>query len=111
MTPNTKNSIHSQFHNLAMIREVSPKPQVVLHPDDARDKGIAEGDRVRINNDRGELHLEAHFDYGIKRGCVVVPNGWWASDRAAVNFLSKARETDMAHGAAFHENLVEIEKI
>ena len=28
----------------------------------------------------------------------------------AVNVLSKARETDMGYGAAFHENLVEVEK-
>ncbi len=111
LTPNTKNSIHSQFHNLTMIREVSPKPHVGLHPEDARGKGVAEGDRVRIFNDRGELELEVRFDYGIKRGCLVVPNGWWISDGAAVNLLSKARETDMAHGAAFHDNLVEIEKI
>ena len=27
----------------------------------------------------------------------------------AVNVLSKARETDMGFGAAFHENLVEVE--
>ena len=57
------------------------------------------------------VKLEARFDYGIKRGCLVIPNGWWSSDGGAVNHLSKARETDMAHGAAFHDNLVEIEKI
>ena len=95
----------------APLREVSSKPHVSLHPEDAREKGVAEGDRVRIFNDRGKLELEARFDYGIKRGCLVIPNGWWLSDGGAVNLLSKARETDMAHGAAFHDNLVEIEKI
>ena len=110
MTPTTKNNIHSQFHNLEMIRDVSPKFSATVHPADAREKGIQEGDRIRVFNDRGELKLEARFDYGLKRGCVVVPNGWWIPDGGTVNFLSEGRETDMGHGAAFHENLVDIEK-
>jgi hypothetical protein len=28
-----------------------------------------------------------------------------------VNFLSLGRETDMGHGAAFHDNLVDVEKL
>ena len=32
------------------------------------------------------------------------------SEGGAVNVLSKARETDLGFGAAFHENLVEVEK-
>jgi anaerobic selenocysteine-containing dehydrogenase len=108
LTPNTKNSIHSQFHNLTMIGEVNPGPRVSLHPTDARELGIEEGDRVRISNERGEIELTAYFDYGVKRGCVVAHNGRWISEGGAVNFLSKGRETDMGYGAAFHENRVEI---
>jgi anaerobic selenocysteine-containing dehydrogenase len=110
LTPTTKNNIHSQFHNLSMIREVSSELSVTMHPSDAGEKGIREGDRVRILNHRGELVLEARFDHGIKRGCLVVPNGWWITDGGTVNFLSEGRETDMGYGAAFHENLVDIEK-
>jgi anaerobic selenocysteine-containing dehydrogenase len=94
-----------------MIREVSPGPQVTLHPADARQRGIAEGDKVRIYNDRGELTLEARFDFSIKPGCAVIHNGWWITQGGTVNFLSAGRETDMGHGAAFHENLVEVEKL
>ena len=80
------------------------------NPADAEEKGIQEGDRVRIFNSRGALELEARFDCGTKRGCLVVPNGWWITDGGNVNFMSEGRETDIAHGAAFHENLVDIEK-
>ena len=111
MTPTTKNNIHSQFHNLKMIREVSPAFCVTLHPADAKEKGLAEGDRARVVNERGKLELPVRLDYSIKRGCVVVPNGWWIPDGGTVNFLSEGRETDMGHGAAFHENLVDIVKI
>ena len=110
MTPNTKNRIHSQFNNLRMIRRVSDKPRAMIHPLDAADRGVAGGERVRIFNDRGSLELEAQIDHGLRRGCVAVTNGWWISDGGAVNVCSLGRETDMGHGAAFHDNLVDFEK-
>jgi anaerobic selenocysteine-containing dehydrogenase len=110
MTPNTKNRIHSQFNNLRMIRAVSDRPRLTIHPDDAAARGIADGDRVRVRNDRGQLEVEARLERGIKPGCVSVTNGWWSTDGASVNLCSLGRETDMGHGAAFHDNLVEVDK-
>jgi anaerobic dimethyl sulfoxide reductase subunit A len=81
-----------------------------LHPADARARGVRAGDRVRVFNGRGSLELEAAIDHGLRQGCVTVHNGWWLADGGAVNVLSKARETDMGYGAAFHENLVEVER-
>ena len=111
LTPNTKNRIHSQFNNLPMIRRLSDRPRVQIHPEDARGRGIVDGDRVRIFNDRGDFEVEARFDHGIRPGCVAVTNGWWSSDGASVNVCSLGRETDMGYGAAFHDNLVEVEKV
>jgi len=111
LTPNTKNRIHSQFNNLKMIRDLSPGPVVYIHPRDARSRRIADGDRVRIYNGRGELQFEARLDNGLKAGCVCVTNGWWISEGGTVNFCSAARETDMGHGAAFHDNRVQVEAL
>jgi anaerobic selenocysteine-containing dehydrogenase len=111
MTPNTKNRIHSQFNNLKTILALSPSPALVVHPADARERGIAAGDRARVFNDRGELTVEAKLDSGIRRGCVSMTNGWWISQGGTVNFLSMGRETDMGHGAAFHDNLVQVERV
>jgi anaerobic selenocysteine-containing dehydrogenase len=110
MTPNTKNRIHSQFNNLETIRKLSPEPFVQVHPVDAGARGIADGDPVRVFNDRGEIRVKAQLDWGIKTGCVAVTNGWWITQGGTVNFCSYGRETDMGHGAAFHDNTVEIEK-
>jgi anaerobic selenocysteine-containing dehydrogenase len=111
LTPNTKNTIHSQFGNLEVIRDIAPDPEVMVNPKDAVDRGIAQGDLVRVFNERGELFLKAAFDFGIKPGCVVIYNGWWRESGAGVNMLSLGRETDMAHGAAFHDTTVEILKV
>lgn len=108
LTPNTKNRIHSQFGNLAAMRAFEPHPVLQMHPADAETRGIDSGSRVRVFNDRGELTVPVRFDLGIRPGCVVLHNGWWLTDGGAVNLLSKARETDMGYGAAFHENLVEV---
>jgi anaerobic selenocysteine-containing dehydrogenase len=109
LTPNTKNRIHSQFGNLPSIRALDPEPVLAMHPDDARARGIRPGGRVRVFNGRGSLTVASRLDFGLRVGCVALPNGWWLSDGGAVNVLSKARETDMGFGAAFHENMVEVE--
>ena len=111
LTPNTKNRIHSQFGNLRMIRQFDPKPFVSIHPDDARERRIADGATVRVFNGRGSLTLEARLEFGLKAGCVCITNGWWITNGAAVNLLSAARETDMGYGAAFHENRVQVEAV
>ncbi len=108
MTPNTKNRIHSQFGNLALIKALDPEPEVQIHPADAKVRQIQYGDRVRIHNQRGEVMVKARIDAGIRQGCVAVTNGWWGEQGGLVNKLSAGRETDMAHGAAFHDNLVEV---
>jgi anaerobic selenocysteine-containing dehydrogenase len=108
LTPNTKNRIHSQFGNLETIRRMAPSPFVAMHPDDAAARSLAEGDAARVFNDRGELTLAVRLDWGLLPGSVCITNGWWLAEGGAVNLLSCGRETDMGHGAAFHDNAVEV---
>ncbi|MCL4838268.1 MAG: molybdopterin-dependent oxidoreductase [Thermoanaerobaculia bacterium] len=108
LTPNTKNRIHSQFGNLAAIRRLADPPRIAMHPDDAAVRGLADGQRARLFNDRGELLLPVHLDWGLRPGCVAVTNGFWLAEGGAVNLLSRGRETDLGHGAAFHDNAVEV---
>jgi len=111
LTPNTKNRIHSQFGNLRMIRQFEDRPVAVLNPADAGERGIEDGDEIRIFNERGELRVEVRLENGLKTGCVCLVNGWWISEGGAVNVLSAARETDIGHGAAFHDNRVQVERV
>jgi len=109
LTPNTKDRIHSQFGNLPSIRALAPAPLLALAAEDALARGLADGDRARVFNERGSVELAVSLDYSLRRGCAVVHNGWWLQEGGGVNLLSCARETDMAHGAAFHDNAVEVE--
>ncbi|MEE4115387.1 MAG: molybdopterin-dependent oxidoreductase [Marinilabiliaceae bacterium] len=109
LTPNTKNRIHSQFGNLEAIKINDSEPLLQVNPLDARELAIEEGGMLRMYNSRGEVFVKAHITADIIRGVVAMPNGWWISENGGGNFLSKGRETDMGHGTAFHDNLVNIE--
>lgn len=110
LTPNQKNSIHSQFLQVGIIRALDGGPGLYLGAEDAQARGIQHGDAVRVFNGRGELRLRARIDLGLLQGCVVAYNGYGLEHGGSVNLLSQGRETDMGHGAAFHDNLVEVEK-
>ena len=110
LTPNTKNRIHSQFGNLPSIHGFDPEPIAEISPVDAAARGIAEGARVRVFNDRGSVEIGVRLDHSLRPGCLVIHNGWWLSEGGGINLLSAARETDMGHGAAFHDNAVEVER-
>jgi anaerobic selenocysteine-containing dehydrogenase len=111
ISPNTKNRIHSQFGNLEVIKLNDPEPYAVISLEDADDKGAVDGDLLRIYNDRGELFIKAKTDASIRPGIVVIYNGYWHAEGACPNILSKGRETDMGHGTAFHDNMVDFEKV
>jgi anaerobic selenocysteine-containing dehydrogenase len=111
LTPNTKNRIHSQFGNLPSIRGLDPDTFAEMSPPDTAARGIVDGDRVRVFNDRGEVEISVRLDHSLRPGCIVIHNGWWLSEGGGINLLSAARETDMGHGAAFHDNAVEVERV
>jgi anaerobic selenocysteine-containing dehydrogenase len=108
LTPNSKNRIHSQFGFLDLLRPLEPAPLLTLAPDDARARGLRTGQRARVFNGRGELFLQVRVDGGVRPGACFVPNGFWLAE-GAVNLLSQGRETDMGHGAAFHDTCVQVE--
>lgn len=111
MSPNTKNRIHSQFGNLECIKVLDPKPILWMSPKDAQVRQVNEGDQVLVFNKRGEVRISIGLDYSIRPGNVVMVNGYWNSEGGSPNRLSKGRETDMGHGTAFHDNMVEVKKI
>ena len=110
MSPNTKNRIHSQFGNLESIKAIDPEPLATISLSDAQKKGIQENDFIRVFNDRGELKIKVKIDASLRPGNIVIVNGYWHEEGACPNMLSKGRETDMGHGTAFHDNMVDFEK-
>ena len=102
--------LNSTFVNVDSLRGRA-QPEVVLHAHDAARRGIAEGMRVVIENDRGHFTALAKVGESVREGVVWAPSVWWtklAADRANANDTTSQRETDLGHGPVFYDNLVEV---
>ena len=47
-----------------------------MHPDDARARGLSEGDLVRCRSAAGEIELAVSFDPDLMPGVVALTHGW-----------------------------------
>jgi anaerobic selenocysteine-containing dehydrogenase len=104
----TRERIHSQFGNLSWVREIERPPVLDINPADAGPRGIADGAKVSVWNDRGRIELTARVTAGIRPGVVHVIEGRCHPGDADVNALVDEGVTDMNYGATFYECLVEV---
>src|SRR5262249_6390998 len=91
----------------------APVP-VAMHPSDARARGWADGDRVRVFNGRGSIRCRARVDSGIREGVVFLPKGLWSHNTESgttANAVSPDTLTDLGGGACFNDARVEIERL
>jgi len=87
---------------------------VLIHPDDAADLGVHEGDRVVLGNRRGEVRLHARLFDGVRRGVVIAESIWPNSayeDGRGINCLTGADAIAPFGGAAFHDNRIWIKPL
>ena len=113
LSPPVRNFLNSSFANLPRFREAEGEPSLELHADDAAPRGIRDGDRVRVFNDRGSCTLRARVNGKPRRGVVVAPSVWWkkfAPDRRNANELTAQRTADLGGAATFYDCLVEVER-
>jgi molybdopterin-containing oxidoreductase family molybdopterin binding subunit len=68
--------VHTQYAEVAWLRELDPEPTVKINPDDATARGIAQGDYVEIFNDRGMCVVKAVISSALPRGFLSLPKGW-----------------------------------
>ena len=113
ISPPARNFLNTSFVNVRSLRDTEGEPHLDMHPDDAYVRGIQEGDRVRVFNDRGSVLLKARVSENVRVGMVVGLSIWWkkyAEDGKNANELTSQRLTDMGHAATFYDVLVQVEK-
>jgi anaerobic selenocysteine-containing dehydrogenase len=104
--------LNSTFANVPSLARDAGQRYVEVHPDDAVARGLADGQEVRIFNDRGEFRAQARVSDAVQPGVAVGPFGWWrrnSSDGSAVNATTSQAVTDLGAGPTFHDNQVEIQ--
>ena len=113
LSPPARNFLNSTFANLKRFRDQEGEPRLELHSSDAQARGIVDGDRVRVFNDRGSYLLRARVNDKPRPGVVVAPSVWWrkhSPDGRNANSVTSQRIADLGGGATFYDCLVEVEK-
>jgi biotin/methionine sulfoxide reductase len=71
--------LHSQLDHSPHARatKIKGRQPITIHPDDAAARGIADGDLLRVFNDRGACLAAARLSDRIRRGVVRLSTGAW----------------------------------
>ncbi|MBG6015728.1 DMSO/selenate family reductase complex A subunit [Proteus mirabilis] len=111
-----KNRANSTQYANPWLQEVQ-RQEMWINPIDAQNRGIKNGDMVRIYNDRGITQIPALVTERIIPGVVGLQAGaWWSPDKDGVdhggcpNVLTSTRMTPLAHGNSHLTVLVEVTK-
>jgi anaerobic selenocysteine-containing dehydrogenase len=107
------NFLNSTFVNHPTHQKMEPhQHDLEISREDALVRGITDGDRVRVFNDRGEVYLQARVDGAVRAGVVGARLDWGKLSAGGVNInvLTSARLTDLGGGATFYSTLVEVER-
>ncbi|HYM76794.1 MAG TPA: molybdopterin-dependent oxidoreductase [Candidatus Dormibacteraeota bacterium] len=107
------NFLNTTFSNVPSVQEMEEPGLLEISAADARARGIADGDRVRVFNRRGDIELKARVDGKVQPGVVSASLHWakMAKGFQSVNSLTSEKLTDMGNSATFYSVLVEVEKI
>jgi anaerobic selenocysteine-containing dehydrogenase len=105
------NFLNSTFSNVPSVQEMEEPGLLEISASDARARGIANGDKVRVFNHRGDILLKARVDGKVQPGVVSARLNWakMTSGFQSINALTSEKLTDMGNSATFYSVLVEVE--
>jgi anaerobic selenocysteine-containing dehydrogenase len=113
ISPPARNFLNSTFVNVKSLRDIEGEPLLEIEAGDAAARGIADGDVVRVFNDRGEHRCAARVSPRARPGVVHGLGVWWRKfgrDGTNVNELTHQQLTDLGRAPAFYDCLVEVAK-
>ena len=111
ISPPARHFLNSSFVNVKSLRDIEGEPLLEIHPADALPRGLADGQGVKVFNDRGEYHCVAHVCERARPGVVNGLGVWWRKlgrNGTNVNELTHQRLTDLGRAPAFYDCLVEV---
>jgi anaerobic selenocysteine-containing dehydrogenase len=72
---------HSGGRQIPSLRRVHPEPRVIIHPEAAAERGIAQGDWVTIETPSGMITQKANVSALVDPRVVVADHAWWFPER------------------------------
>ncbi|HEB02922.1 MAG TPA: aminotransferase class V-fold PLP-dependent enzyme, partial [Nitrospirae bacterium] len=111
-------SFHTQYVGNPAMLKARPGPQVTMNAGDAKERGIAHGDMVRISSPRGSQIMRARVTEDIVKGTVdanhacggiLGPEAWTGCN---INWLTDINQSDPISGFPIYKSLLcEIAKV
>jgi anaerobic selenocysteine-containing dehydrogenase len=83
-------SNNSWLHNSQRLVKGKPRCTLMIHPDDATQRGIEDGATVRLSSRVGSVEVAAEVTADVMPGVVSLPHGW-GHDRAGTQLSVAAR--------------------
>jgi anaerobic selenocysteine-containing dehydrogenase len=112
-----QSAFRSQHLNIPGLLKLQEKPNILIHPEDARKRGIQHGDKVWVKTRRGKVSFYAKVTEKIVKGVIeanmggggpLQPKAW---KEANVNELTDSENRDPISGfPVFKALLCEVEK-
>jgi len=109
ISPASDTSISSSLGELATGTAL-----LTIHPEDARARGIAEGDPIRVFNELGAVTCLASVSPEVRAGTVSLPKGLWSRrtmNGSTANALVPDTLADLGGGACFNDARVQVETV
>ncbi len=91
-----------------------PIARLEMNPEDAEERGLKDGDRVRVFNELGEVHCALSLDLRLRPGVASMPKGMWRKatlNRSVGTALVPDRLTPVSGGACFNDARVQVERL
>ncbi len=101
---------HTAFSGVEFLRRREGPPSCILHPDDADARGLADGQRVRLFNERGSVELVLRIGDEVRPGVVLVPGQRPDGETGSgtINLLCSDRYTDIGEGATYQSTWLDV---
>ncbi|SDG42401.1 Anaerobic selenocysteine-containing dehydrogenase [Fontibacillus panacisegetis] len=112
ISPPNHSFLNSTFGNVEKLQALEKEPLLQIHPEDAKVRGIENGDRIVVWNDRGRYLVNASVMDKMLPGTVISQGLWWGQGgrNTRANMLTPDRLADMGGGAVFFSTVVEVKR-
>jgi len=110
LTPKSHYFLNSSYVNLARQRRGMDRPTLEINAADAEARGLADGDRVAVRNEQGEVTVWLRVGTSIRQGVVSLTGKWWSHPTetgAVANFLTPSSWTPGGQ-PAYNDTFVDV---
>lgn len=77
---------HSEHRQIESLRKLRPDPLVEMHSRVAKERGIENGDWVRVSSPRGSIRMRALITDDMHPDVISVEHGWWFPEKKGPDY-------------------------